>query len=91
MNKFFYIITRPIVWLFLIPIYIYKGTLSKIMPDVCIYQPTCSTYTIIAIKRFGIIKGIIMGAKRILRCTPKYGGGLDPVPDNIKGKIKYFL
>jgi len=91
MNKFLYIITLPFKWLFLIPIYIYKGTLSKIMPDVCIYEPTCSTYTIIAIKRFGVLKGIVMGANRILRCTPKHEGGVDPVPDNIKGNIKYII
>ena len=61
------------------------------MPDVCIYQPTCSTYTIIAIKRFGVFKGILIGAKRIFSCTPKSKGGLDPVPDNIKSDIKYII
>ena len=91
MNKFFKIILTPIKWVFLIPIYIYKGTISKLMPDVCIFEPTCSTYTIIAIKRFGVIKGIFMEIRRICRCHPKSGGGLDPVPDNINGKIKFLL
>ena len=91
MNKFLHIITRPFVWLFLIPIYIYKYTISKILPDVCIYEPTCSTYTIIAIKRFGVFRGLFMGGKRILRCHPRGQGGLDPVPDNIQGDIKYLI
>ena len=91
MNKFFRIIFWPIKWLFLIPIYIYKGTISKILPDVCIFEPTCSTYTIIAIKRFGVLKGIIMGCGRIARCHPSTGGGLDPVPDNLKTNLKYLV
>ncbi len=91
MNKFIKIVLTPIKWVFLIPIYIYKATISKLLPDVCIYQPTCSTYTIIAIKRFGILRGIFMGFRRICRCHPKSSGGLDPVPDNIKGNIKYLI
>lgn len=91
MNKFFHILLLPIKWLFLIPIYIYKFTISKLLPDVCIFSPTCSTYTIIAIKRFGVAKGIFMGIKRIARCHPSSGGGLDPVPDNLKTNIKYLV
>ena len=91
MNKVLKIIFTPIRWVFLLPIYIYKFTISKLLPDVCIYEPTCSTYMIIAIKRFGIIRGMFMGIKRIFRCHPKAKGGLDPVPDNINSKIKYLL
>ena len=61
------------------------------MPDVCIYEPTCSTYTIIAIKRFGVFKGIALGMARIFRCTPSHKGGADPVPDNLKTNIKYLV
>ena len=91
MNKFFRIITAPFRYLCYGLIYIYKGTISKILPDTCIYEPTCSTYTLIAIQRFGVIRGIFMGAKRIFRCTPKHAGGADPVPDNIRGNIKLVL
>lgn len=91
MNKVLKTILLPFKWLFLIPIYIYKFTISKVLPDVCIFQPTCSTYTIIAINRFGVVRGIFMGAKRILRCHPSSGGGLDPVPDNLHTNIKYLV
>lgn len=89
MNKFFRIITAPFRYLCIGLIYLYKYTISKIMPDCCIYEPTCSTYTLIAIKRFGIFKGCYLGAKRIWRCRPKFGGGVDPVPDNLKSNLKY--
>lgn len=47
----------------------------------CIYYPSCSEYTYIAIERFGLIKGIFLGSKRILRCNPFSKGGVDDVPE----------
>ena len=49
-----------------------------------IFLPTCSAYTIEAIQNFGIIKGIWLGMKRILRCRPGCSCGIDPIP-KIKG------
>ena len=46
----------------------------------CRYTPTCSEYMIIAIERFGVIKGGILGIKRIMRCNPWGGSGIDLVP-----------
>ncbi len=46
----------------------------------CRYTPTCSEYMIIAIERYGVIKGLFMGIKRIIRCNPWGGYGYDPVP-----------
>lgn len=56
------------------------------MPNVCRYQPTCSQYMIEAIETHGVIKGVCLGTKRILRCHPWGGSGYDPVPpkDNHK-------
>jgi len=50
----------------------------------CRYQPTCSNYSIEAIKEYGWFKGIILTIKRILRCTPWGGMGYDPVPERKK-------
>lgn len=91
MNKFFWWLDAPLRYICIGLIYVYKYTISAVTPSTCIYQPTCSTYALIAIKRFGTVKGIWLGAKRILRCSPKYEGGLDPVPDNLKGNLKFLV
>ena len=48
----------------------------------CRYTPTCSQYMKLAVERFGVFKGTILGIKRILRCNPWGGHGYDPVPKN---------
>lgn len=48
-------------------------------PGACIYRPTCSEYAYQAIKQYGTIRGIILGAKRLIRCHPWHEGGYDPV------------
>ena len=53
---------------------------SKYTPSVCRFQPTCSQYTMEAIEKYGAIKGLWLGLKRISRCHPKNPGGYDPVP-----------
>ena len=46
----------------------------------CRFTPSCSEYTKQAIERYGIIRGVFMGLRRILRCRPGGGCGYDPVP-----------
>ena len=58
----------------------YQIFISPLCPGVCRYQPTCSQYTIEAIKTHGVLKGIWLGFKRICRCHPWGGSGYDPVP-----------
>ncbi len=58
----------------------YKIFISPILPHSCRFYPTCSTYTLTAIEKYGIFRGGILGAKRILRCHPFNPGGYDPVP-----------
>ena len=53
---------------------------QKAISNVCRYQPSCSQYMIEAIETHGVIKGIYLGTKRILRCHPWGGKGYDPVP-----------
>lgn len=91
MKVFVKIITCPIRLICYLLIYLYKILISPLLPKSCIYMPSCSTYAILAIKRFGVVKGIFLTSKRLLSCNHHHQGGLDPVPDNIKGDIKWIL
>lgn len=91
MKKIIKILTYPFQLFFLGLIYFYKFCISPLLPKSCRFTPTCSTYMVQAIKEFGILKGIFLGTKRILKCVPKSKGGFDPIPMNIKGEIKWLL
>ena len=63
--------------LFLIKIY---QSISKLTPPVCRFNPTCSEYTRQAIEKYGVLKGLWLGIKRVCKCHPFHPGGNDPVP-----------
>jgi uncharacterized protein len=58
----------------------YKSYISPFLPRVCRFEPTCSVYMYQAIQKKGLLKGLFLGTKRLLRCNPFCSGGLDPVP-----------
>ena len=58
----------------------YQLLFSSLMGRSCRYYPTCSSYTIQAVRRFGALRGALAGFCRILRCHPFHPGGYDPVP-----------
>ncbi len=58
----------------------YRKYISPMFPPSCRYVPTCSEYAMIALQRYGFIKGSWMAIKRICRCHPWHPGGYDPVP-----------
>jgi hypothetical protein len=76
LKKFFQLIAIPLIVL----IKIYQLLISPLFPPSCRFSPTCSHYTLEALKKYGILKGGWLGFKRIIRCHPWGGSGYDPVP-----------
>ncbi|MDQ6982586.1 MAG: membrane protein insertion efficiency factor YidD [Mariprofundus sp.] len=58
----------------------YQLFISPVVPSHCAHMPSCSHYMAEAIQRHGVLRGIWLGAKRLLRCHPFSKGGYDPVP-----------
>lgn len=64
-----------------IPIKIYQKYISPLKPPCCRYYPSCSSYALQAVEKHGIVKGVVLGSWRLLRCNPLAKGGVDYVPD----------
>ncbi|MDR1689297.1 MAG: membrane protein insertion efficiency factor YidD [Clostridiales bacterium] len=58
----------------------YKKYISPVLPNACRFYPTCSVYAFEAVDKYGVLKGLFLACKRILRCNPFCKGGYDPVP-----------
>jgi putative membrane protein insertion efficiency factor len=61
------------------PIVAYQRFISPAIPRRCKYEPTCSRYAVDAIRRYGILRGLVLAGWRLLRCNPWSHGGYDPV------------
>lgn len=72
------------VFPFIILIRGYQKFISPLTPSSCRYTPTCSSYTITALERHGLLKGGWLAIKRIASCNPWGGTGHDPVPPKKK-------
>ena len=65
---------------------VYKFLISPLLGNSCRYFPTCSEYSIEALKEYGLIKGLFKSLKRILSCHPWKEGGFDPIKKEMKVK-----
>jgi putative membrane protein insertion efficiency factor len=59
---------------------LYRLTLGTVLPNACRYHPSCSAYALEALATHGAFRGSLLAARRLLRCSPLFSGGYDPVP-----------
>jgi len=71
-----------LAWPLLALVWLYRHTISPFLGNNCRYAPSCSAYTIEALRKHGAFRGSWLAAKRIGRCHPWGGSGYDPVPDD---------
>ena len=63
-----------------LPIRGYQKFISPALPPSCRFSPSCSQYALEAVSKYGALKGMWLGARRLVRCHPFNPGGYDPVP-----------
>jgi len=72
---------KILIFPFVLLVRIYQTLISPLTPATCRYQPTCSYYTLEALRTHGLFKGGKLAVKRIFSCHPWGGSGYDPVPE----------
>ena len=89
MKEFFRRLHARSIEILLLPVKFYRKRLSgRKKAASCKYLPTCSEYCMIALRRWGVIRGSALAIWRVLRCNPFSKGGYDPVPERKKIKEK---
>ncbi|MBO3130482.1 membrane protein insertion efficiency factor YidD [Dermatophilus congolensis] len=69
-------LAKPFLW----AIRGYQLFISPLIPPRCRFYPSCSTYMLVSIQRFGVVRGLGLGIRRLGRCHPWNPGGVDHVP-----------
>jgi hypothetical protein len=69
-------LAAPLIWL----IRGYQLAISPILGNHCRFEPSCSEYSMNALRRHGLLRGLWLAVRRIVRCHPWDPGGYDPVP-----------
>jgi putative membrane protein insertion efficiency factor len=58
---------------------LYRMALSPLLPNTCRFTPSCSEYAVLALKKYGLLRGLFLAIARVLRCNPFNRGGYDPL------------
>jgi uncharacterized protein len=64
----------------------YKYFISPLLGSNCRFYPSCSSYSLEALQRHGVITGSFLTLRRLLKCHPFHEGGIDPVPEKFGNK-----
>ncbi|MBI2486491.1 MAG: membrane protein insertion efficiency factor YidD [Deltaproteobacteria bacterium] len=70
---------NPLVFFVALMVKLYKFFLSPILPHSCRFYPSCSEYSVEALRKYGFSKGLWFSLKRIAKCHPLNAGGYDPI------------
>ena len=70
---------RALREVFLLPLHLYRRVISPLTGSRCRYYPSCSAYAVEAVREYGVIRGGVLAAWRVMRCNPWSRGGADPV------------
>lgn len=66
----------------------YQVVLGPLMGGGCRFEPSCSEYCLVAVRRHGCLKGLWLGLRRLLCCHPFHAGGFDPVPERTPNHLQ---
>jgi putative membrane protein insertion efficiency factor len=80
MEKVLSLLKQILILPFIILIRFYQWVISPALGPKCRFTPTCSQYAAEALKKHGLIKGLLLSVKRVSKCRPGGGHGYDPVP-----------
>jgi putative membrane protein insertion efficiency factor len=72
------LVREIVIFVVLLPVRFYQIVLGPLLPKVCNFQPSCSEYFILAVRKHGPLRGVCKGVWRICRCNPWNMGGYDP-------------
>lgn len=78
------LLAQPLVGL----IRAYQLLISPLTPPSCRYYPSCSAYAVTALRRFGLVRGGWLAARRLARCHPWAPGGVDHVPERDPARLR---
>ncbi|MFN4259165.1 MAG: membrane protein insertion efficiency factor YidD [Gemmataceae bacterium] len=71
-------LSRLSIWALVVSVRAYQYVLRPLLPPACRFQPSCSEYFILAVRKYGPVRGFWKGVCRICRCHPWHPGGYDP-------------
>ncbi|QFQ32764.1 membrane protein insertion efficiency factor YidD [Buchnera aphidicola (Aphis fabae)] len=78
-----------VVWFLSFFVLIYQYCISPFMRSNCRFYPTCSTYMLLSLRKFGVIKGIVLTIFRLFKCNPLYSDRCNLISLNMKDKSEY--
>ncbi len=85
-NEIIFFLRKAISAPVLALLYCYRWFISPLLGPRCRFYPSCSEYAIAAVRNHGIIQGLFLSVRRLLKCHPWHSGGVDPIPITKKDK-----